>query len=388
MKTAVIPSRLAERFDDLQGKAHDRRTQGTSPTAGSVQITSSTFNATRVSIGILKDFYLERLAKSEHGGGGGSGATLLGSKLNTVQIGATAPAKEASPASRPTFPPGATRDIEDIEVMCNNCFSLIKSSEASQCSGTPADCTLACRSGNSSAALAMGPLARQDLKLQRLRGALEARLQDKNVKLSIMRHLTQLRYHLDTALKWSQGCCDIGALTHHTILQVKQLTMTSRVLAPAVLVFSKRVESAIVQKERELRKSLMKETQPHRAADGRFEDSVFDQDELADSVADVNSVVSELDSDCGTHCNETIVTEGPSNDVGNMKDLQDDPALKSEDEQRRWFYSQCLTAKLACPDKARARKMLISEFYTKVKDEGVPVSQWVVWIHKQLNASL
>lgn len=38
-----------------------------------------------------------------------------------------------------------------------------------------------------------------------------------------------------------------------------------------------------------------------------------------------------------------------------------------EDQQRRWFYSQCLAAKMAAADKARARKILISDLYSKVK---------------------
>merc|ERR1719379_2322659 len=113
-----------------------------------------------------------------------------------------------------------------------------------------------------------------------------------------------------------------------------------------------------------------------------------DRDGMAESVADVNSIVSELDSDTGTQYAETLVTQDGqpvgSGDVGNMQDANEYLSLKNEDEQRRWFYSQCLTVKLACPDKARARKTLISDLYAKVREEGVAIENWVQWIRQQL----
>mmetsp|Transcript_118029 Transcript_118029/g.328966 ORF Transcript_118029/g.328966 Transcript_118029/m.328966 type:complete len:385 (-) Transcript_118029:75-1229(-) len=375
--TAVVPgtnSRLASKFDVLQDRAQRKPIhQSTVDFPGDMS---------KVSIGLLKDFYLQRLAKTEYGGSYGS-VTLLGSRLNTS--GKEVPSKAGAQAPRPNFAqdqPAPVTDIEDLEVMCNNCFSLIKSSEASQCTGSPSDCPVACRSGEAPAKRPDGPTAVLDLKLTKLRAALEARLQDTSAKINIMRHLTQLRYHIDTALKWSQGCSEIGTITEHTVLQVKQLSTTSRWIAPAVYVFSKRVENAVVQKERELRKELMRQHSPCKG--GSYAPEV-DPDEMAESVADVNSVVSELDSDCGTTYADTVVTqETPGTDVGNMQDVNDAMTVKSEDEQRRWFYSQCLTAKLACPDKARARKILISELYTRVKAEGVPMDRWVKWIRKQL----
>merc|ERR1719440_726160 len=113
-----------------------------------------------------------------------------------------------------------------------------------------------------------------------------------------------------------------------------------------------------------------------------------DRDGMAESVADVNSIVSELDSDTGTQYAETLITQDNnpigSSDVGNMQDANEYLSLKNEDEQRRWFYSQCLTVKLACPDKARARKTLISDLYAKVREEGVAIENWVAWIRSQL----
>merc|ERR1740123_1659959 len=81
--------------------------------------------------------------------------------------------------ARPTFAPAVAKDIEDLEIMCNNCFNLIKSSEASSCTGDPTECPLACKNGGKSVMeKPQGMLGLLDLKLQKLRSALEARLQD------------------------------------------------------------------------------------------------------------------------------------------------------------------------------------------------------------------
>jgi hypothetical protein len=228
-----------------------------------------------------------------------------------------------------------------------------------------------------------------DMKLQKLRVALESRLQDASSKVNVMRHLTQLRYHIDTAVKWVPGCSEIGALSDHTVQQVKQLTSTSRVLAPAVYIFSKRIENVVVQKERELRKAMLQTSTTKTSS--QFEGGIpldFDR-ELCESVADVNSIVSAMDSDTGTQYADTVITQDKnalgSTDVGNVQDANDYLSLKDEDEQRRWFYSQCLTAKLACADKARARKTLISDLYAKVREEKVPIDSWVQWIRQELS---
>jgi hypothetical protein len=280
----------------------------------------------------------------------------------------------------------ATR--QDLEIMCNNCFNLIKSSEAASCTGDPPSCPVACRNGSGDAPGEKPTgYALTDLKLKKLRVALEARLQDSSSKVNVMRHLTQLRYHIDTAMKWIPGCSEIGALSDHTVQQVKQLTATSRVLAPAVYIFSKRIENVVVQKERELRKAMV-QTSPSKYNAGNDGGIVLDieRDICSESVADVSSIVSELDSDCGTQYAETLVTQdGPgSTDVGNVNDANEYLSLKNEDEQRRWFYSQCLTVKLSCSDKTKARKTLISDLYAKVKEEGIPIEGWVQWIHGQL----
>merc|ERR550537_852610 len=99
----------------------------------------------------------------------------------------------------------------------------------------------------------------------------------------------------------------------------------------------------------------------------------------------MNSIVN-ADSETGTHYAETQVTEdvGQKADVADLAGANEALTLKDEDEQRRWFYSQCLTAKLQVKDKRRMRKVLISDLYVQVKEEKVPVSEWMTWIQAQL----
>merc|ERR550537_518128 len=100
----------------------------------------------------------------------------------------------------------------------------------------------------------------------------------------------------------------------------------------------------------------------------------------------MNSIVN-ADSETGTHYAETQVTEdvGQKADVADLAGANEALTLKDEDEQRRWFYSQCLTAKLQVQDKSRMRKVLISDLYVKVKAEKVPVDKWMGWIQKHLS---
>jgi len=339
----------------------------------------------KTDISNLKAFYLQRLSKTEPNAAARLSAKAGGS-MSTTQYGAGA---SVSQSTRPSFKAAST-DIEDLEIMCNNCFNLIKSSEASNCTGEPGSCPIACRNHGADGPVEkpQGPIALVDLKLKKLRVALEARLRDSDSKVNVMRHLTQLRYHIDAAAKWTQGCSEIGALSDHTVQQVKQLTATSRVLAPAVYIFSKRIENVVVQKERELRRALAQSTHGKSSGAGAGLGSLeveSPKNDLNDSMADVNSIVSELDSDCGTQYAETLVTQdGQSTDVGNVQDANDYLNLKNEDEQRRWFYAQTLTVKLSLSDKTKARKTLISDLYAKVREEGVPIEHWVPWIRSQL----
>jgi len=372
---AGTSSSLARRFELLQDRAQRKPLR-------EAALDMSGEAASKKSIGHLKEYYLQRLAKSEPGA-----AARLSTQLGSAAGGdAAQPQASGQQIARPFFTPsGAAKDIEDLEIMCNNCYNLVRSSEASSCTGDPTECPVASKSGGNSGERPTGAIGLLNLKLRKLRAALEVRLQDSSSKVNVMRHLTQLRYHINTAVKWVPGCPEIGALSDHTVVQVKQLTATSRVLAPAVYIFSKRIENVVVQKERELRRAMMQQNSPPKGAQDRYSALNITNDDISESVADVNSIVSELDSDTGTQYAETQVTqEGTSTDVGNVQDANDYLSLKNEDEQRRWFYSQCLNVKMACPDKTRAKKTLISDLYAKVRAEGVPIEGWVQWIRSRL----
>ncbi|CAK0875679.1 unnamed protein product, partial [Prorocentrum cordatum] len=77
------------------------------------------------------EFYLQRLAKAEPAAAARLGAGAQGA-LTAGELGQTP--FRASQVRRPTF----TRDVaeqgeeEDLEIMCNNCFTLIRSSEAAE----------------------------------------------------------------------------------------------------------------------------------------------------------------------------------------------------------------------------------------------------------------
>jgi hypothetical protein len=287
-----------------------------------------------------------------------------------------------------------SNNYQDLEVLCNTCFTLIKASETDQ--HGPGSCVPASSSAAGNDQTPPDAIALIDLKLQKLRVALEGRLQDSESKLPLMRHLTQLRYHIDTALKWTLGCTEVGALSDHTVQQVKQLTATSRVLAPGVYVFSRRIENLVTQKDRELRQqnasqpvdprtgSLLTGGVGRALEQQRPELGVPSIRGAASSVVDIKSVVSDLDSGCGTQIAETVITNSVAHDVGNMQDANDLLDLKTEEAQRRWFYSQCLTLKLHCPDKALARSTLISDLWAKVRQEHVPIEGWVQWLKREL----
>lgn len=390
-RASAAASNLAKKFAFLQERAQ-RKPAG----QDTLDLTSTDAASQKANISQLKEFYLQRLSKNDP-----KLAAHLSEKLQKHNVGELAQPQASGQGgnARPKMTPMAKRPAmgqmeaaavsDDIEIMCNVCFTLIKSSEVDEH-------TRFCymdRGCGAGAAKTLSPMETLDLKLKKLRLALEARLQNASTKVNVMRHLTQLRYHIDTAVKWTPGCAEIGALSDHTVQQMKQLTATSRVFAPAVYIFSKRIENVVVQKERELRKLMMQSPTNIAGSPSGHEGNIeipfnADRDQTCDSIVEVNSVVSELDSTTGTQYAETVVTQDQnpqgSADVGNVQDANEYLSMKNEDEQRRWFYSQCLTAKLSCADKSRVRKVLISDLYTRAKEDRIPVENWKQWIQEQL----
>lgn len=402
-------SDFARKTSKLEERMQRQRPKGDGPSGRS---------APRGDIGQLKEFYLQRLAKVDPSTPARFGAAPMGSFKAPAGDTSQQPQASGQHAARPTYsgstaagaagagagagtiPTPGGGDIEDMEVMCNNCYNLIRSSDAARCTGEASGCPIAKSLGHGEAPpqRPAGKIAELDVKLSKLRVALESRLQDKDIidKVPVMRHLMQMKYHMDAALKWTPACPEIGLLSTHTVQGIKSLTSTAKVLAPAVYIFSKRIENVIVQKERELRKVMVQpavQTAPggldqSRGGIGSYDGaypSVETMELSEDTQFEVNSVNTNLDSDTGTQAMETQITqEGPTGDVGNVQDADHLMNLKSEEDQRKWFYTQCLSVKLACADKVKARKTLISDLYAKVQAEQVPIGEWVDWMKAQL----
>jgi len=162
----------------------------------------------KANISQLKEFYLQRLAKNQP-----QIAAQLGAQMQRPRGDPAQPEASGQSTARPTFNAAATpaaapvKDIEDLEIMCNNCFNLISSTDAGNCTGDAGSCPVALRAGSGQGtSKPAGQIQMLDLKLQKLRAALEARLQDSASRVPVMRHLTQLRYHIDSAVKWAPGC--------------------------------------------------------------------------------------------------------------------------------------------------------------------------------------
>lgn len=276
-------------------------------------------------------------------------------------------------SNRPRSEPIVETNVEDVEIMCSNCFTLMNVADA----GSHAR-------GCVSSAQKCGSIDEiNNAKLEKLSEALLIKMEkETGSQINHVRHLTQLQYHLDTARKWVRNCSELGALSEHTLRQIGQLTSTARHLAPDLFAFSKRVETAVAEKEKNLRYVA-----PVQQASVSY---VADDAEGRKGMGmEIKSIVSEMDSDCGTQYSETFITQDTSGhaDVADMQSAAELLRLKDEDEQRRWFYSQCLTIKLGCQNKARARRILISDLYTQVKQNKVPVEQWVQWIKDALSVN-
>mmetsp|Transcript_15478 Transcript_15478/g.35378 ORF Transcript_15478/g.35378 Transcript_15478/m.35378 type:complete len:468 (+) Transcript_15478:89-1492(+) len=387
-------SALARKYELLQQRGKQRTPLSQGDRARPV--------TTKADIDNLKEYYLQRLlAKNPTQAAGrlsSPSPALSNDRLASGnQAGGVAQLQARGQTQRPgsvSVQPsaGQTPDVEELEVLCNNCFNLIKTSDAPHCTGIPKDCPVAERLGSGDEpSKANGQVAVLDLKLQKLRENITVRLASANTnsRVNIMRHLTQLRYHIDIAVKWAPGSPELS-LSDHTIQQVKQLTQMARVLEPAIFVFSKRIENVILQKERELRK--VGTAKPSVEADHRMTLRYERHPDIAApaqlSTGDANSIIGDLESECGTNYVDTVVTQdapgGTVADVAVLQEADDYLSLKNEDEQRKWFYSQCLAMKLACPDQIRARRILISDLYCQVRKAGVPMQQWKQWIKQQM----
>jgi len=277
---------------------------------------------------------------------------------------------------------------EDVDVICNNCFTILKAINAKD-----HITSLSCMRSSEKYTTHHELL---DAKLKKILEVAQERLDD-TTEICESRALTNLIYHINCAIKWYPGCAELGGLSGHTVQQIMHLATSAKHLSVSILALCKRVVQVVTQKEKELfllqgAKSAGTMLGGGGGYPGASMGGGYLKDDDICGGLEVKSIVSELDSDCGTQYSDTNITydtNAMQNDVGDILGVNDIMKIQDEDEQRKWFYSHCLSLKLKCSDKNRARKVLISDLYTQIKEENVPTSEWPNWIleHLQLPMS-
>lgn len=424
---------LAQRYDALR---QSKRKDSSASNTGSVSTSSK-----RVNVNMLKDFYIKRLevqkqnqasdastgrglsstqtSSSSIAGGGYSsnptgGAAGAAARNGAASSSSRARARIALPKSTDTTNLSGTEggmsgeENQQNLVLCLNTGALLDTETANAGGGATANGATSTEGGGGSSE--ENQLTVFDIRLSSLKGVIESRIAASGLKATVMRHLTQVKYHLETAEKWTLISVDIGVLSEHTVHSLQSIVSSALTLVPGEYVIAKRVCTVVKAKEKFIRKVKIEKGELSARPEDRDllangdENAYYDDDDIAKS--EVKSVVSEMVSDCGTQVTGTEVTQqstfmrglqqevragtnapllnntGGSNDVANLNSLTSDmTACKTEEEQRRWFYSQCLNIKLNCADKQKARKTLISDMYAQCRAEQVPMSEWIKWIN-------
>ncbi|CAD7969521.1 unnamed protein product, partial [Amoebophrya sp. A120] len=364
----------------------------------------------RVNVNQLKEFYLKRLEvqKTSHLTGssaaGGASSSSAGSSKNGLSgssqnIFGTTGGLTGSTVGTPASTFGST-----VSTVAKNRIALPKADANTEtvtlCLNTNTleteNSKLLGKSGTPLHLESLPPVERVEnynSRLSNFAQTLQERIEKNQLKAGVTRHLTQVKYHLETAKGWTMGCVDIGVLSEHTVVSLASIVSSALTLVPQEYVISKRVHTIVREKEKYLRKLKIEAgqlaTRPEDADD--LEDA--DEDERADGAkSEVTSVVG-LSSYCGTEISATDITATsrggtglapPINDVANLSSLQTDMnACKTDEDKRRWFYSQCLTVKLKCTDKDKAKKTLISDIYKTCLEQKIPMENWTAWIHEQ-----
>ena len=287
----------------------------------------------------IRNFYLKRLQQSQNTTRlPTSSQTMINSKpqaqgtLGSVASTSVGSGSTSTSSHRPRFTAEMLKSEKEVDVMCNLCFEMVKSSNvtthARLCEALVAP---------------PNPIDQLDMKLKKFRSALEARLCADQSNKHNLRTWTNLKYHLDAALKWTVGCAELGAVSDHTVREVKMLTSTARHLAPQMYVFAKRIENIITLKIAELKLAEQRAASPEAQAGADPSPApllAVDRPDDTDAL-DVQSVA-EMNSDCGTNYQETHVTQSECGDVANLNDMKSISQQQNEDDARREFYSMCL----------------------------------------------
>lgn len=90
----------------------------------------------------------------------------------------------------------------------------------------------------------------------------------------------------------------------------------------------------------------------------------------------------EVQSDVGSDAESVGSSQGSAADVGDLQAAEEALQQISEDQLRRYFYSQCLKAKLQLPKTHPGHKILVSKLYEEARD--LPVARWRRFIKTQL----
>ena len=92
----------------------------------------------------------------------------------------------------------------------------------------------------------------------------------------------------------------------------------------------------------------------------------------------------EVVSDVGSDAESVSSSQGSAADVGDLQAAEEALQQVSEDQLRRYFYSQCLKAKLQMSKAHPGQKVLVSELYEEAR--GLPVARWRRFIKTQLES--
>lgn len=92
----------------------------------------------------------------------------------------------------------------------------------------------------------------------------------------------------------------------------------------------------------------------------------------------------EVQSDVGSDSESVASSQGSAADVGDLQAAEEALQQVSEDQLRRYFYSQCLKAKLQLPKAHPGHKLLVSALYEEAR--GLPVARWRRFIKTQLES--
>eukprot|EP00744_Colponema_vietnamica_P011231 GILI01015793.1.p1 GENE.GILI01015793.1~~GILI01015793.1.p1 ORF type:complete len:428 (-),score=84.53 GILI01015793.1:444-1631(-) len=257
-------------------------------------------------------------------------------------------------------------------------------------------------------------------KLKKLLKALESRMEESerkggvaNQQLALSR-LKEMKNMSSLLLSLSPSNPASAFQCLQTVNQIRSVgTEVSGLsgVGPGLFIFCKRIENVAREKAKEieeietLRLAARPESSAHDEETQRkraevemwkiqtelLEEELKRQQEAEVESDDDASVLSDVRSDMGSEMAGSVYAESFISDMDDVADLQSATevwAEKTEEELRKYFYSQCLTAKLSLPQSHPARKIMISALYQSAKDAEVHPEAYVGFIRDQFSKAL